>query len=62
MSIYKKVNDEECRLLGYYAVCLLEEPKKEGVASVIKATRIGDLGKTLVVINNRRKLRRKEQR
>jgi hypothetical protein len=62
---FHDVDYEECRLLGCYAVWLLYEPalvrtgiSEELSASIIRMTRIGELGKTLAVTRNRRTLRR----
>jgi hypothetical protein len=50
---------EQCRLLGCYAVWLLvrTDVSEELSASIIRVTRIGELG-TLAVTSNRRTLRR----
>jgi hypothetical protein len=50
---------EECRLLRRYAVWLLKDPMfRRNSASIIRVTRIGELGTTLAVTSNRRTLRR----
>jgi hypothetical protein len=51
---------EECRLPGCYAVWLFArtDVSEEHTASIIRVTRIGELGITLAVTSNRRTLRR----
>jgi hypothetical protein len=55
--------EEECRLLGYYAVCLLRtDVSEERSASIIRVIRMSELGTTLAVTSNRRTLRRNTNR
>jgi hypothetical protein len=49
---------EECHLPRCYAVWLRSAVSEELGASIIKVTRIGELGTTLAVTSNRRTLRR----
>jgi hypothetical protein len=51
---------EEWRILGCYAVWLLQEPpfRRNLATSFVRVTRIGELGTTLAVASNRRTLRR----
>jgi hypothetical protein len=46
---------EECRLLGRYAVVVFvrTDVPEERIASIIRVTRIGELGTTLAVTSNR---------